>query len=66
MLLMVLGMIFVVSFKGAQPISYIALNERLCISIAGAMAVFGTLEQLLFCRKVTKPAGAKPASKSKH
>lgn len=51
-----LGMIFLLSLKGAKPLSHVSSHQSLYLSIILAMIVFGTFEQLIFCRKKTKSA----------
>ncbi len=51
-----LGMIFLLSLKGAKPLSHVSSHQSLYLSIILAMIVFGTFEQLIFCRRKHKVA----------
>lgn len=64
-LLIVSGLVLTLSYKGAQPVSYINTHATYAVCVAGIMSVFGTLEQLLFCRRASKRPAAKPTDKSK-
>lgn len=57
-----LGMIFLLSLKGAKPLSHVSSHQSLYLSIILAMIVFGTFEQLIFCRKKHKVALKKKGS----
>jgi hypothetical protein len=61
-----LGMILLLSYKGAKPISHIHSNPLIAAAIFLSMAGFGTIVQLLLCKgakkeKITKikPGGKK-------
>jgi hypothetical protein len=60
-----LGMILLLSYKGAEPISHIRSNPLISAAVFLAMAAFGTIVQLLLCKgkkeKITKikPGGKK-------
>jgi hypothetical protein len=49
--LLMLGMIFLLSLKGSQPLNHVNANQKLYLTLLFAMIVFGTLEQLIFCAK---------------
>jgi hypothetical protein len=46
------GMILLLLYKGAAPISRICQNQSYYLSVFAAMTAFGTAEQLLFCRRI--------------
>lgn len=64
-----LGMILLLSYKGTEPISHIRNNPFISAAIFLAMAAFGTIVQLLLCKgpkkeKVTKiKSGGKKGKK---
>jgi len=58
------GMIFLLSYKGAAPVSRISSQPLIYAGIFAAMALFGTVEQLLLCRGAKKQA-APPGGKAK-
>ena len=60
--LVLLGMISLLSLKGAKPLSHVSSHQSLYLSIILAMIVFGTFEQLIFCRKKYKVALKKKRS----
>jgi len=49
--LVLLGMIFLLLLKGANPLKHVSANPKLYLIVLFAMAVFGTFEQLIFCTK---------------
>lgn len=46
------GMILLLLYKGAAPISRICRNQSLYLGVFAAMTVFGTTEQLLLCQRI--------------
>jgi hypothetical protein len=46
------GMILLLLYKGAAPISRICQNQLFYQGIFGVMTAFGTAEQLLFCQRI--------------
>jgi hypothetical protein len=60
-LLIFAGMILLLLYKGAQPISAISQKETFYVTVFIAMTAAGTIEQLLLCRR----AGEKSVSKKK-
>jgi hypothetical protein len=58
------GMIFLLSYKGAAPVSHIGGRPLIYAGVFAAMAAFGTFEQLLFCRRA-KPESAKKGKAGK-
>ena len=46
------GMILLLLYKGAAPISRICRNQSFYLGIFAAMTAFGTTEQLLFCQRI--------------
>ena len=50
------GMVLLLLYKGAMPISYIGRKPLFCAAVFAAMIAFGTAEQLLLCRR-TKTKG---------
>ncbi len=46
------GMILLLLYKGSMPVTVICQRGSLYTGIFIAMAAFGTIEQLLFCRSV--------------
>ncbi len=58
-ILAVLGMIFLLYYKGADPLRHVDFHQKLYLTVLFAMIVFGTLEQLIFCRKKIAPAHRK-------
>lgn len=46
------GMILLLLYKGAVPISRICRNQSLYLGVFAAMTIFGTTEQLLFCQRI--------------
>lgn len=59
------GMIILLSLKAISPTKIIAEKPYIYASAFGAMCVFGTLEQLLLCRKKHEKTGDETESKSK-
>lgn len=53
------GMILLLLYKGAAPVSYISGRGLFFAAVFGAMTAFGTIEQLLFCRLPEKRLTAK-------
>lgn len=51
--LILLGITFLLLFKGTTPLTHAKANQKLYLTILFAMIVFGTFEQLIFCRKKT-------------
>jgi hypothetical protein len=49
-LLIAAGMIVLLLYKGAAPLSWISNRPLMYVGIFAGMAVFGAIEQLLFCR----------------
>jgi hypothetical protein len=68
-LLMAAGMILLLLYKGAAPLSRVGNRPLMYAGIFAGMAAFGTVEQLLFCRggliKPTKKAQAEGAGAGK-
>jgi hypothetical protein len=46
------GMILLLLYKGAAPISRICQNQLYYLGVFAAMTAFGTTEQLLFCQRI--------------
>jgi hypothetical protein len=46
------GMILLLLYKGAAPISRICQNQSYYLSVFAVMTAFGTAEQLLFCQRI--------------
>ena len=60
------GMISILLYKGALPISSISSRPSFYAAVFAAMIVFGTVEQLLLCRYTKKKsAEKKPTNKNK-
>jgi hypothetical protein len=60
------GMISLLLYKGAAPISRICQNQSYYLGVFAAMTVLGTAEQLLLCRGVEeKPTRKKEANKNR-
>jgi len=54
------GMILLLLYKGTKPLSHIRINPSIYASVFAAMTAFGTIEQLLICKRVkTESAGDK-------
>jgi len=49
-LLIFAGMILLLIYKGAEPVSYISRRQSFYAAVFAAMIAFGTVEQLLLCR----------------
>lgn len=68
------GMILLLLYKGATPLSLIGNKPLMYTGIVGGMVAFGTIEQLLFCRgglvrPIKKPkadGGGDESDKKKH
>ncbi len=58
-LLIFAGMILLLLYKGAMPISRITDNQAFYAAVLAAMAAFGTIVQLLFCHGGAKKAVTK-------
>ncbi len=64
-ILLFAGMILLLSYKGAEPISYINRNLSFYGMVFTAMVAFGAIEQLLLCRFAkSKTKRAEKANKS--
>ncbi len=48
------GLIMLLIYKGSQPVTYIIQNQYFFAAVFAVMAVFGTIEQLLFCKSTKK------------
>jgi len=60
------GMILLLLYKGALPVSCISRNQSFYASVFMAATAFGTIEQLLLCQRTKKqPIRKKQASKDK-
>ena len=59
------GMVLLLQYKGAAPLSYISSRGAFFLGIWMIMTVFGSFVQLLFGRRTRKEATAKPANKDK-
>jgi hypothetical protein len=61
------GMIMLLVYKGAAPVSQISSRPVMYAGVFAAMALFGTVEQLLLCRGAKKQAARpeKPKGKSR-
>ncbi|MFA5424156.1 MAG: hypothetical protein WC374_09900 [Phycisphaerae bacterium] len=53
--LIMLGMIFLLSLKGANPVNHINQRQNFYLTLLFALIAFGTFEQLIFCRKIIRP-----------
>jgi hypothetical protein len=60
------GMILLLSYKGSAPISRIANRSSFYTTVFIVMIVFGTLEQLLLCRRAERKAGGKKQAADQH
>lgn len=65
-----LGMILLLSYKGTEPVSLIRSKPSISAAVFLAMAVFGTIVQLLLCKspkkeKITKKKPGKKKGKDK-
>jgi len=61
------GMILLLLYKGTRPVSHIRVNPSIYASVFAAMTAFGTIEQLLICKRVkTESTGEKKAGKNKN
>lgn len=61
--LILLGMIFLLYLKGADSVNRVNANQKFYLTLFFAMVVFGTLEQLIFCKKKITPVGHKKHKK---
>jgi hypothetical protein len=60
------GMILLLLYKGAAPISRICQNQSYYLGVFAVMTVVGTTEQLLLCRRIKeKPTRKKETNKSR-
>jgi hypothetical protein len=59
-LFIVAGMIMLLLYKGATPLSWIGQRPLRYAGIVGGMVVFGTIVQLLFCRGGVVKSAKKP------
>ena len=50
MVLIFAGMILLLLYKGAMPVSWINQRAPFCIIASVIMTAFGTIEQLVICR----------------
>jgi hypothetical protein len=57
--LVLTGMTLLLLFKGAEPLRHINMNRKFYTIVFFAMIVFGTFEQLIFCKRKTTPVGRK-------
>lgn len=48
------GLTLLLIYKGSQPVTLIAQKQYFFASVFVAMAVFGTIEQLVFCKSTKK------------
>ncbi|MHC4559363.1 MAG: hypothetical protein ACYTFW_21860 [Planctomycetota bacterium] len=65
-MLIFVGMILLLLYKGTTPVNRICSQPLIYAVVFSAMTAFGTLEQLLLCRRVkTQPAGKEEAGKDK-
>lgn len=53
-LLVFAGMVLMLLYKGAEPVSRIGTNRSFYATVFGAMTAFGTIEQLLLCASGAK------------
>ncbi len=53
------GMILLLIYKGAEPVSYISRRQSFCVAVFAAMIAFGTIEQLLLCKPAKRPLTTK-------
>ena len=61
------GMILLLLYKGTRPVSHIRINPSIYASVFAAMTAFGTVEQLLICKRTkTGSAGGKNAGGNKN
>lgn len=49
--LILLGMIFLISLKGAKPLNHVHSHQALYMTVIVAMTAFGTIEQLILSKK---------------
>lgn len=59
-LLIAAGLVVLLLYKGATPLSYVGNRPLQYIGIGAGMAAFGTIEQLLFCRGGMVKSDKKP------
>jgi hypothetical protein len=52
------GMILLLLYRGSEPLSNIYRSAPFYAAVFAAMVIFGTIEQLLFCRAASKKAKA--------
>jgi len=65
-MLIFIGIILLLLYKGAAPISRICQNQSLYLGVFAAMTIFGTAEQLLFCQRIEgKPTRKKKTNKGR-
>jgi hypothetical protein len=48
------GLILLLIYKGSEPVTYIVQKQYFFAAVFAIMAGFGTIEQLLFCKKAKK------------
>lgn len=61
------GMILLLLYKGTRPVSHIRINPSIYASVFAAMTAFGTIEQLLICKRVkTESAGEKKPGRKRN
>jgi hypothetical protein len=60
--LAIVGMIFLLYYKGSDPLRHVNSHQKLYLTVLFAMIVFGTIEQLILCRKKTAPAVRKKSA----
>jgi hypothetical protein len=53
--LVLTGITLLLLFKGAEPLKHINMNRKFYTTVFFAMIVFGTFEQLIFCKRKTTP-----------
>lgn len=49
------GLIMLLIYKGSLPVTYISEKQYFFAAVFVVMTVFGTIEQLLFCKQAKKP-----------
>jgi hypothetical protein len=60
------GMILLLLYKGAAPVSRLCLNQTFYLGVFAAMTAFGTIEQLLLCQGIKeKLTGKKETNKDR-
>ncbi len=62
--LVLTGITLLLFLKGSEPLKHINMNRKFYTTVLFAMIVFGTFEQLIFCKRKTTPVGRKKHTRS--